>query len=143
MPRTKSDHERGYIGAWLRMERMGRGSQWTPEFVVEALRSRTGTQIRVDYYRQLEAGTGGKVPGPDLLEDFVTLYGSRPQPLPEPEATAAGLSPDTVAIVAAIDRLTAVLAAQQGEAPVWAQAVVSAVLAGRQLQPADATREGR
>jgi len=143
MPRTKSDAQRGPVGAWLRRERMSRGSAWTPEFVVEALRDRTGTAIRVDYYRQLEAGTAGKVPGPDLLEDLVTLYGTRPTPLPEPEPEAPALSPDTVAIVAAIDRLTAALREQHDAGPAWAQAVVAAVLAGRQLLPADAKRDAR
>lgn len=139
MARIKTDQERGYIGVWLKGERIAQ--KWSPEQVVAALRDDTGTVIRVDYYRQLEARTAGKVPGPDLLEDFQRLYGSKPTPLPEPEPVAPDLSAEAQAIVAAIDRLTAALSAQRDEAPVWAQAVVSAVLAGRQLLPADAARD--
>ena len=139
MARIKTDLERGPIGVWLKAERMSR--DWTPERVVEALRDATGTAIRVDYYRQIEARTAGKVPGPDLLADLQRLYGSRPQPLPEPEPPQPALSADAIAIVAAIDRLTEALRAERDEAPVWADAVVRAVLAGRQLRPADAARE--
>ncbi len=133
MARIKSDAERGSIGTWLKRERVARG--WTPERVVEALRDDTGTVIRVDDYRQIEARTAGKVPGPDLLRDLQRLYGSEPTPLPEPEPPAAALSPDTVAIVCAIDRLTAVLEAQQDDGPVWAHSVVRAFMACRQLLP--------
>lgn len=139
MARIKTDQERGPIGTWLKRERLSR--DWSPERVVEALRDVTGTVIRVDYYRQVEARTAGKLPGPDLLRDFRQLYGSEPTALPEPERP--GPSPDTLAIVAAIDRLAAAIQAQKDEAPVWAQAVVSAVLAGRQLLPADAARDAR
>lgn len=125
MPRMKSDAQRGYVGAWMRRERLDR--EWTAERAVEALRDMTGTVVRVDYYRQLEAGTGNRVPGPELMGDLVRLYGSRPQPLPEPEPEAPALSPDTLAIVAAIDRLAEAVGSRRSDelAAVVSQAVLA------------------
>lgn len=94
MPRVKSDAERGYIGVWMRHERMSRG--WAPERVVDELASR-GQRIRVDYYRALEAG---KKPGPELLTALRDLYGNEPEPLPVP-------APESDPIAAAIRELTA------------------------------------
>lgn len=130
MARVKSDQERGPIGTWMKRERLSR--DWSPERVVDALRDVTGTVVRVDYYRQLEARTAGRVPGPELLEDLATLFGSRPTPLPEPEPEAPDLSADTLALVAAIDRLTASVDARAREdqarlAAVVAQTVLAAL----------------
>ncbi|MFN8520735.1 MAG: hypothetical protein U0667_15370 [Chloroflexota bacterium] len=77
------------------------GARLTPEQVVEALAS-DGTRIRLDYDRQLEAGTRGQVPGLELLRRPRAPVRVEPQPLPEPEPEEPELSPDTLAIVAAI-----------------------------------------
>lgn len=106
MPRTKSDEERGYIAAWMRRERTRLG--WSPEQVVEALAD-DGTRIRADYYRQLEAGTGGKRPGPELLIALVKLFRSEPEPFPEPPAPE--LDSDLAALIASNERLAAATAA--------------------------------
>jgi transcriptional regulator with XRE-family HTH domain len=82
MPRLKSAAERGYIGVWMREERVKRG--WSPEQVVDAL-SALEHPIRVDYYRGLEAG---RRPGPELLQALTKLYGTEPiEPAPEPTGT--------------------------------------------------------
>ena len=141
MARIKTDAERGPVGVWLKRERLAHG--WTPEDVVAQLRERTGTVIRVDYYRQIEARTAGKVPSAELQADLERVYGTAPTPLPDPEPEPPSLSADTLALVGAIDRLTAAVEAQQQDGPIWAQAVVDAVLAGRQLRSADAGRDGR
>lgn len=91
MPRRKPDSERGYIGAWMVRERDARG--WTDAQVVDALRLR-GQVIREDYLRQLHAGSGGKRPGPELLDALIDLYGSTPQPFPKPPT-----SPDSDALI--------------------------------------------
>ncbi|TAL40870.1 MAG: hypothetical protein EPN91_12125 [Salinibacterium sp.] len=82
MPRLKSDEQRGYIGAWMRRERKAR--HWTEYRAVEELAKR-GVTMRPDYWRQLEARTAGRTPGPDLMEDLVGLFGTRPEPPVEPE----------------------------------------------------------
>jgi transcriptional regulator with XRE-family HTH domain len=92
MPRVKPDSERGYVGAWMRRERLARG--WSETQVVEAL----PVKIRPDYYRQVEAGSGGKRPGPELLLALMELFGSRPEPFAQEEAPAP--TADFAALVA-------------------------------------------
>jgi hypothetical protein len=78
MPRVKPDSERGYVGAWMRRERLARG--WKPEHVLSELAGRGMPLSDVAYYRQLEAG---KRPGPELLAALEALYGTSPTPFPE------------------------------------------------------------
>jgi transcriptional regulator with XRE-family HTH domain len=99
MPRVKPDSERGYVGAWMRRERLARG--WSETQVVEAL----AVKIRPDYYRQIEAGSGGKQPGPELLLALMDLFGSAPTPFPE--APADPRTADFASLVAAQTELLA------------------------------------
>lgn len=88
----KTDADRGYIGAWMRRERLRRDLS---DVAVVGLLAEQGHAIRVDYYRQLEAGTGGKRPGPELLEAMERVFESAPiqppEPLPEASADEAVL----------------------------------------------------
>lgn len=100
VPRVKTDTERGYIGAWMRRERLARG--WKEAQVVAHLAD-LGQRIREDYYRQLEAGSGGKKPGPELQAALENIYGS--QPLAPPPDTTGSTDLDA-ARVAGITALT-------------------------------------
>lgn len=102
MPRVKSDQERGYIGAWMRRERLRPDRDWSPETVVEMLASR-GQRIREDYYRQLESGAGGKRPGPELMVALVDLFGSEPQ-APHEQAGSGGDDPRIAGLLAIVER---------------------------------------
>lgn len=64
----------------MRRERTGR--EWSPERVVAELAKR-GLVVRVDYYRQIEAGP--KAPGPEFLAALRQVFGSTPEPFPEPQ----------------------------------------------------------
>ena len=95
MAYVKPDKERGYIGAWMRRERLEKG--WSVEEVVQKLKDEYGEETRVDYYRYLEAGP--RKPGPVLLAALCRLFDSEPQPFDD-EPT------DGEVMAAAIDRLT-------------------------------------
>ncbi len=94
MPRIKSDQERGPIGAWMRRERTAR--DWSQKEMPERLAT-VGQRVDADYYRQLEAG---KKPGPEVMDALQRLFGSEPQPLPEP------VGDDMAALIAALREQT-------------------------------------
>ena len=81
----------------MRDERMSR--DWTPERVVEELALR-GVRVRVDYYRQIEAGP--KHPGKGFWAALVAIYGTAPQPLPGPVTEDVSLSAAILELVDAI-----------------------------------------
>lgn len=116
MPRVKADSDRGYIGAWMRRERTRPDRDWSPEQVVERLPA--GRKIRSDYYRQLESGSGGKHPGPELLAALAELYGSWPQvPLERPQTDddlAGAIRAQTEAMLALVVELREARESQQG-----------------------------
>lgn len=100
MPRIKSDQERGYIAAWMRRERIARG--WSQKEMPSRLAT-VGFDVEYDYYRQIEAGP--KHPGPDFLDALRRLFGSEPEPFPEPTTPVA----DLAALVARLDRQAGVI----------------------------------
>lgn len=114
VPRRKSDEERGYIAAWMLHEREARG--WQQKDMADKLAT-VGYSVDPVYYRQIEAGP--RKPGPDFLEALRRLYGSEPEPLPEPvteQASMAALIARLDRQAEAIDRLTeAVVLVAQGQ----------------------------
>lgn len=122
MPRIKSDQERGYIGAWMRRERMSR--EWSQKEMPGRLGT-VGFDVEYDYYRQIEAGP--KHPGPDFLDALERLFNSKPEPLPEPAGSdlaelAAAIREQTEVnrqLVTAVGQLALVMHQGRHEAPDW------------------------
>lgn len=107
----------------MRRERLSR--EWSPEEVVERLAA-DGYVVRVDYYRQIEAGP--KMPGEPFLRALQDLFDSKPEPLPPPApAPEADLAAAIREQAAAIGRLADALAAQQEHPPEWADALARAL----------------
>ncbi len=126
VPNVKSDRDRGYIGAWMRRERLAR--DWSNRQVLAALNAH-GVRFTDDaYYRQVEAGTNGKRPGPELLAALVAIYGTKPEPFPVPEPVPAS---DLGDLVAAIRELVAEMRLSRAAQPDVTQVVerVAAALA--------------
>lgn len=94
---TKSDSERGPIGAWMRRERIAR--EWSVADVSQELAA-MGETATPATLRQYEAGP--RQPGAVLLAALIRLYGSEPQEAPSPAS-------DIDRLAAAIDRLADVL----------------------------------
>ena len=131
----KSDIERGPFGAWARKARIAKG--WaSADKAVGPIADLTGHRMRADYLRGIESGA--QVPGPDTVATLEMAYESVAPPVKR-EAIA---DPDLAAAIreqtGVLQRLVDLMERQQEDAPVWAQAVVSAVLAGRQLRSGDA-----
>jgi transcriptional regulator with XRE-family HTH domain len=122
MPRIKSDQERGYIGAWMRRERIAR--DWSQKEMPDRMET-VGVPVDADYYRQLEAG---KKPGPEVMDGLRRLFGSEPEPLPEPQGQdsladlAAAIREQTEVnrqVVTAVGQLALVMHQGRHEAPDW------------------------
>lgn len=110
MPRVKNDSERGYIGAWMRRERLRLGL--SPEQVVDLLPQR----VRPDYYRQLESGAGGKHPSAELQASLERIFNSRAEPPPpaESEDLAGAIRAQTMAMLQLVAQMELDRAARQG-----------------------------
>jgi hypothetical protein len=123
------------LALWITTERERKG--WKTEELSRRLTD-LGCQASTNTVRVWEAPRG-RPPRRSTVEVMERLFGSE-----APVETADG---DLAAAIreqaAAIDRLAAALERDREEAPVWAEAVVRAVLAGRQLSPADRERVER
>lgn len=154
MPRHKTDRERGYYGVWLRAGREKLG--WTQKEVVAWLQ-RQGVTLNDNYYRQVESGPGRRF-GEDVHPLLVELFGSEPQAfVEEPQTTNDDLLRRLIEVMErqtlALEALAQRMSEERDDAPAWAEAVVQAVLAGRQLvsgaterdepQGSDVPRRGR
>lgn len=123
------------LAAWIEAERDRK--QWSVEELSRRLID-MGCDAKPGTIRVWEAPRG-RPPQQATVEVMERLFGSQ-----APEAVSDNA--DLVAAIhkqaAAIDRLAAALERDREAAPGWAQAVVSAVLAGRQLLREDAEPDG-
>ena len=134
------------LAAWITVERERKG--WKVGELSRRLVD-LGCEASENTVRVWEAPRG-RPPKSATIAVMERLFGSEAPALNQQTADLADL---TAALHAqaeavneqagALDRLAAALEREQEEAPVWAEAVVRAVLAGRQLSPEDATRDER
>lgn len=98
---TKSDAERGPVGAWMRRERVAQG--WTVADVCLEL-AEIGETVTPATLRQYEAGP--REPGTVLSAALVRLYGSEPEQLPQERS-------DIDRLADAIERLADIMERQR------------------------------
>lgn len=127
VPRVKSDEQRGYVAAWMRREREARG--WSQKEMADRLAT-VGYAVDPVYYRQIEAGP--RKPGPDFLHALERLYGSSPEPLPEPVTEQTSMS----ALIVRLDRQAAAIESLSESVTLLAAAV------GQQQQVTMAAADG-
>jgi hypothetical protein len=132
-----SRKERGIEAAWLRQMRKPRWSN--VHKAVADFEAETGHKLHYSRWAAYESGS--KPIRDEHMDAFIAYFGSDPD-VPPPTPTDSDLAAAIREQAAAIGRLAAALERDKEQAPVWAQAVVSAVLAGRQLLPEDVERNG-
>ncbi len=114
MSHVKTDHERGYIGTWMRRERKALG--WTTEAVVAHLQDDLGIETNVSSIRVWEAGPENHRPGAVVMAALVRLYGSEPVELEPEELPRDAVAEAVDRLTEAVERLPAMLIAVLAEA---------------------------
>ena len=114
MSRIKTDHERGYIGAWMRRERLAK--PWRAEDLIAHLRDDMGIEVKLGSIRVWEAGPENNHPGPVVMTALVRLYGSEPVELEPEELPRDAVAEAVDRLTEAVERLPAMLIAVLAEA---------------------------
>jgi hypothetical protein len=132
---VKDRQGRGRDGNWLRDARKARGFT-SAELARLAVNRATGSTISKSVYAQYESGSR---PIADHHRPALVSYWGE---LPDPEPEQPAMSPDTVAIVAAIDRLAEAVSLMAGEQTALVRGLVSGLAelvgtpgAGRAARP--------